>query len=1094
MCIFFVGETLPEEEELLKDMMTALNIPFKTSKHTNNLFVNSSFIKQEIIQNQPKAIVCLGSKSLGIFGVEFEDKMSAVRKQQFHFNDIPMYCTYSPKYLIKQGGEKSRDYLVAQNDVRQWYRENNDNFQEEKLDITVMEADRYLEFINMWLKSERGSIDYEASSLSPLSSDFYLGGIGISDGVKSAYLSICDYANPSGRMTAPQKAKLTQLIRLVNQRKFSAFNLNYEYLSSLSQFGVRMDKCVDVMQLGKALDIRGSLKEQVQLRLGKRGWTNAIDNWLSKLEIVLNCFKPTSTAKGPRDKKEYLLFQEKGIVATIEFIKGKELKNTATISEAIDYIINTSTEIYGTDKPHELLSNWIKYKYEHNDWEIRYVDIPSSMLGYYCALDSCYTYQLQLKYEKELKEKGLEKAGDYYNQHMQFGIKAEIAGFRWDDARAEELKNIYIERAIDALRKFLLLDRTKRILEINPIQEIEILSATSIDVLKKYFNPDSTQPANTEKLSKIITTDKIKMAMMFNHLNVEYQQVDSKIGQICPTLLKLMQNFHKNIPNYVNLVVKAITQANHNGILTLEEKAILGRFSAYSMPDATSETVETMANSCKRYLGVNADKEETWTEDYKLIFYMKLYKKISKAISAFIDGRNGRKSVMIVEREVTNGFHKRVGDYDPLNPILPDHLMYLYEPHYGINSAETRRWTSAFHGLPSNCDVQQCLLPYHDDWIIFKADYSQFELRILALLAKADSLVQAFKAGKDVHRFVASKVFQIPEDEVSDTQRSFAKKAVFGIVFLKTLQAFADDYMHGDIKATQEFFDMFFTMFPEIGGFIEGQKEKLFKLGYIETIFGDPIHINFDRNKKSAVNDAVRYSVNYPIQSSASNIAGLTGNRLTLLAEENNYKFKIPGFIHDCLEPIAPIEEIFIMFDKVIEFSEELPWQEFGAPIQMDMETGVSIGNLVEFKRLKGKTKFYEDGVISAKFDGKVTDCDKLFYKLRKYGMTVDVPEHKEYDKYYSWSDLYVKTNSTFNLNFGTTQKFMSGLITISKPTKLLVYHPESESNFWSTEKEFEKLCASSADGQLCCVIEKNNPNYSVHEAAANDNIPVYGG
>lgn len=493
----------------------------------------------------------------------------------------------------------------------------------------------------------------------------------INNGLRAAYLNICDYGNPAGRLTPVMKSKLANLLKLLNQRNFSAFNLNYEYLSTLSQFGVKLDNFEDVMQTGKALDIRGGLKDQVQLQLGKRGWTGPIDDWLKNLEVVMGMFKPTNTAKGlSRDKKEFLTMQEKGIREAVEFYKKKGLKTADRVIASLKYILDKSEEIYGhPDSAYEKLEKWLKYKHSVNDWEIRYVDIPVQILGHYCALDCHYTTQLRAKYEAVLKEKDLVHAAEVYNRQMRFANKLEVTGFKWDDDKAEEYKEQYVSGAIDALRKFLLLNRTKHILEINSIQEIEIMSATTMEVLKKYFNPDSTAPANTVLLSKILTTDKLRMAMMFSHLNEEFQQLDNTVEADCPLLYKLMLSFTKDNlpPNYVTLVIRAITNANVSGTLTLPEKGLLGKYSVYQLPDATSETVESIANGAKKYLAVNLDKEDTWTEEYKLVYYYKLFKKISKSISAFIDGKNGRKAVVVVKKEKVNGHYPRVGEYRRLN-------------------------------------------------------------------------------------------------------------------------------------------------------------------------------------------------------------------------------------------------------------------------------------------------------------------------------------------------------------------------------------------------------------------------------------------
>lgn len=529
----------------------------------------------------------------------------------------------------------------------------------------------------------RTSYDVEGSSLNPMMEDFRLGGIGLSTPSESGYLLFRDYTNPGGEMSAETRQKLRGLMMFISKNKASVFNASYEFSVTLSQFGVRTE-FDDVFMMAKALDYKGGLKDQAQVHLGIRGWTKEIDEALEILEVILVQFKPTKDAKqesGFRDKKEFLTLQEKGIREAVDAICGKDLKGTPQIKAAFERWIAVTTELYRSEElAYQYLENWIKYKRQCMDFDVRYTDLPAyridengnkiaSMISKYCCLDCHYTDQLRDKYAAEIEAKGLVHAAEVYNRQMQFACALETNGFRWDDARAESLKEQYLIEATESLKQFLLLPRTKQILEINSVQEIEILSATNIEQLKKYFNPDSTAPANTAKLSQILSTDKIKMSMMFSTLLSESQQMDATTERDYPLLMKLIYSFNKdNLPkDYVVMVIKSIIHANQNGTLNEMERAMLGRYANWTLPDATSETIESVANAAKRFLGVDLDKEETWTDDYKLVFYYKKVKKITKAVSAFIDGKNGRKAVKVVKSvKVGAGYYHRVSDYRKL--------------------------------------------------------------------------------------------------------------------------------------------------------------------------------------------------------------------------------------------------------------------------------------------------------------------------------------------------------------------------------------------------------------------------------------------
>lgn len=180
--------------------------------------------------------------------------------------------------------------------------------------------------------------------------------------------------------------------------------------------------------------------------------------------------------------------------------------------------------------------------------------------------------------------------------------------------------------------------------------------------------------------------------------------------------------------------------------------------------------------------------------------------------------------------------------------ITPPKLEHYYCPHYSVNAAVTRRWTSAFHGIPANSDVKACLVPRHKDGFFLHADFSQNEYRVFAALAKEGAIMQAFREGKDIHRFIASKVFNKPEKEISSAERNVAKRLSFGLLYGKSIVAIAEEYFRGDVKYAQSLFDMFFSMFPAIKTYMEQQKQQLFEHGYVTTVWGDPIYITYNAN------------------------------------------------------------------------------------------------------------------------------------------------------------------------------------------------------------------------------------------------------
>lgn len=149
MSVFIAGEISSKEDlDLLEAMLKNTETPYIVSKYTDNLLINQPFIKQEVLQHRPTAIVCLGSKALNIFVPGFkEETLSALRKKDWKFADYKVYCTYNPKYINKIGGTRSREYLLWQSDITQAYAANSDNHQEEQFPTLLFQEDQTLDFI-----------------------------------------------------------------------------------------------------------------------------------------------------------------------------------------------------------------------------------------------------------------------------------------------------------------------------------------------------------------------------------------------------------------------------------------------------------------------------------------------------------------------------------------------------------------------------------------------------------------------------------------------------------------------------------------------------------------------------------------------------------------------------------------------------------------------------------------------------------------------------------------------------------------------------------------------------------------------------------
>ena len=123
------------------------------------------------------------------------------------------------------------------------------------------------------------------------------------------------------------------------------------------------------------------------------------------------------------------------------------------------------------------------------------------------------------------------------------------------------------------------------------------------------------------------------------------------------------------------------------------------------------------------------------------------------------------------------------------------------------------------------------------DKVLVSADYSQFELRLAAILANDEKLINDFNGDVDVHTKTASEVYGIPMDDVTKSQRRAAKVINFGVLYGMSPHGLAANTGMSFMQA-KEFIDQYFTLRAPVRAFIDATLEKARTEGYVETYYG----------------------------------------------------------------------------------------------------------------------------------------------------------------------------------------------------------------------------------------------------------------
>ncbi len=219
---------------------------------------------------------------------------------------------------------------------------------------------------------------------------------------------------------------------------------------------------------------------------------------------------------------------------------------------------------------------------------------------------------------------------------------------------------------------------------------------------------------------------------------------------------------------------------------------------------------------------------------------------------------------------------------------------------------------------------------------IISADYSQIELRLIAEISDEENMIKAFQEGQDIHASTASKLFKVPLDEVTKTQRSQAKTVNFGIIYGQSAFALAEQTGLSRTEAKQ-MIDEYYKTYPKLKEFMTEQVKKARELGYVETILGRRRHLK-DINSNNFVvrGHAERNAVNAPIQGSAADIIKIAMIKIDEELQSQKMKTKMLLQVHDELIFEAPINEV--------ETAENLIKKEMESAIKTRVPLLVEVG------------------------------------------------------------------------------------------------------------------------------------------------------
>lgn len=242
--------------------------------------------------------------------------------------------------------------------------------------------------------------------------------------------------------------------------------------------------------------------------------------------------------------------------------------------------------------------------------------------------------------------------------------------------------------------------------------------------------------------------------------------------------------------------------------------------------------------------------------------------------------------------------------------------------------------------------IRNAFVP-EDGNVFVSADYSQFELRLAAVLAGDKQMINDFNANTDIHAKVASEVFKTPLDNVTKNQRRAAKVVNFGVLYGMSPHGLAAA-AGMDFMAAKHFIDEYFTVHSDIRTYIDRTVQQARDEGYVATIFGRRRPTPDVKSSNFIVrSSAERAAANMPIQGTEADLMKMAMLEVDQKLQENTAEpLGIQLLqVHDSILiecPKSNAEKV----SEILQTTMENIYPELGVKLQVDVHTGGNWGEV----------------------------------------------------------------------------------------------------------------------------------------------------
>ena len=283
---------------------------------------------------------------------------------------------------------------------------------------------------------------------------------------------------------------------------------------------------------------------------------------------------------------------------------------------------------------------------------------------------------------------------------------------------------------------------------------------------------------------------------------------------------------------------------------------------------------------------------------------------------------------------------KLAGTYTDTLPKMVDENTGRLHTRFIQSGAVTGRLASVdpnLQNIPARTEdgrrIRRCFVS-REGCKLVSADYSQIELRVLAHYSKDKTLLEAFEKGEDVHRRTASELYGTSQEEVSDTQRAFAKTINFGLIYGMGAYGLARRLGIGQHEA-RDLIDTYFGRLPEVRSYLDRVKEQASKDKFVTTLHGRRISVAPRAAGAAAHSGSMRAAINAPMQGTAADIMKLAMPAVQDGIAQKGLRSKILLQVHDELVIEAPDGEVDVLREILPPLMSKVADLEVGLEVEV---------------------------------------------------------------------------------------------------------------------------------------------------------------